>query len=110
MQEGPSAKNCKKNLEVQLKSQCRNGKVGWFEPYPLPHPLWKARDWREFCKMCLQNLEPKGVRGQNLENKEFGGATFSDSHGVAVTQNVMPSLSGTRSDVTRSASCLWKAS
>jgi len=39
---------------------------------PPPCPL-KCRDWRGVCKNALQNLEPLGVRGQNLENKGVGG-------------------------------------
>jgi hypothetical protein len=35
---------------------------------PLPPPS-ECRDWREVCKNGLQNLEPQGFRGQNLENK-----------------------------------------
>ena len=61
------------------------GKSGGLNPTPSPSPL-ETRDGRGLCKMCLQNLEPQGVRGQNLENKEFGGATFSRSHGVAVSR------------------------
>jgi hypothetical protein len=34
---------------------------------PPPHPS-ESRDWRGVCKNGLQNLEPLGVRGQNLEN------------------------------------------
>jgi hypothetical protein len=36
-----------------------------------PH-LSESRDWREVCKNGLQNLEPQGFRGQNLENKRVG--------------------------------------
>jgi hypothetical protein len=35
---------------------------------PPPHP-WERLDWRGFYKKCLQNLESKRVKGQNLENK-----------------------------------------
>jgi hypothetical protein len=35
---------------------------------PSPHP-YERLDWRGVCKNALQNLEPLGVRGQNLENK-----------------------------------------
>jgi hypothetical protein len=34
---------------------------------PLPHPLERL-DWRGVCKNGLQNLEPQGFAGQNLEN------------------------------------------
>jgi hypothetical protein len=35
---------------------------------PLPHPSERL-DWRGVCKNALQNLEPQGFRGQNLDNK-----------------------------------------
>ncbi len=37
-------------------------------PPPSPHPL-KTLDWGGVCKNGLQNLEPQGFRGQNLDNK-----------------------------------------
>ncbi len=37
---------------------------------PPPHP-YERHDWRGFCKKCLQNLDDKRVRGQNLENKRL---------------------------------------
>src|SRR5438445_10626558 len=40
-------------------------------PSPLPS---ESRDRRGVCKKCLQNLEPQGFRGQNLDNK--GVAAF----------------------------------
>jgi hypothetical protein len=33
--------------------------------------------------MCLQNLEPQGVRGQNLENKGLGEGRAEFTHGDA---------------------------
>jgi hypothetical protein len=35
---------------------------------PLP-PTSESLNWRGVCKKCPQNLEPQGVRGQNLETK-----------------------------------------
>lgn len=43
--------------------------VGRYPP-PLPPPL-ESRDRRGFCKSGVQNLEPQGFRGQNLDNKEL---------------------------------------
>jgi hypothetical protein len=37
---------------------------------PLPHPS-RCLDWRGFYKNGLQNLEPLGLRGQNLQTKEL---------------------------------------
>ena len=42
---------------------------GRFRGYPPPPPPSESRDWRGVCKNGLQNLEPQGFRGQNLENK-----------------------------------------
>jgi hypothetical protein len=39
---------------------------------PLPHPS-ESLDWRGLRKNGLQNLEPLGVRGQNLEHKGVAG-------------------------------------
>jgi hypothetical protein len=36
---------------------------------PPPPTLSKSLDWRGVCKNALQNLEPLGVRGQNIDNK-----------------------------------------
>ena len=41
------------------------GKVG----IPPSPPSSKSHDGRGFCKNGLQNLEPQGFRGQNLDNK-----------------------------------------
>jgi len=41
----------------------------WVPPSPTP---LKSRDWRGVCKKCLQNLEPQGFRGQNLDYKGLG--------------------------------------
>ena len=41
---------------------------GWYPPSPLP---LERLDWRGVCKNGLQNLEPQGVAGQNLDNKEL---------------------------------------
>jgi hypothetical protein len=35
---------------------------------PSPHPS-EDLDWRGVCKKCLQNLDVKELRGQNLDNK-----------------------------------------
>jgi hypothetical protein len=61
----------------KIRASLENGgqKEGnyWLLP-PPPFPLTsETRDWHGFYKMCLQNLEPQGVRGQNLENKALGG-------------------------------------
>ena len=42
---------------------------GRFRGYPPPPTPSESRDWRGVCKNRLQNLEPQGFRGQNLENK-----------------------------------------
>src|SRR5579864_6339035 len=42
---------------------------GWGTP--LPHPPSESLDWRGFCKNGLQNIEPLGVRGQNLDFKDL---------------------------------------
>jgi len=39
-------------------------------PSPLPPPL-ESRDWRGFRKNGLQNLQPQGFRGQNIDNKQL---------------------------------------
>ena len=39
-------------------------------PLPLPSESLAGRG---VCKDALQNLEPQGVRGQNLDNKELAG-------------------------------------
>jgi hypothetical protein len=38
------------------------------EVTPLPHPSERL-DWRGVRKNALQNLEPQGFRGQNLDNR-----------------------------------------
>ena len=43
-------------------------------PSPLPS---KSLDWRGVCKNALQNLEPLGIRGQNIDNKELTGVFAS---------------------------------
>ncbi len=45
-----------------------SGKYGLAGYTPYPTPL-KSLDWRGVCKNGLQNLEPQGFRGQNLDNK-----------------------------------------
>jgi hypothetical protein len=39
-------------------------------PVPPPLPTSEWLDWRGVCKNGLQNLEPQGVTGQNLDSKE----------------------------------------
>jgi len=48
-------------------SEFHFGKRSGYGVYP-PHPS-ESRDWRGVCKNGLQNLEPQGFRGQDLENK-----------------------------------------
>jgi hypothetical protein len=44
------------------------GKFWRFGGIPSPHPS-EWLDWRGVCKKCLQNLEPQGFKGQNIDNK-----------------------------------------
>src|ERR1039457_6513094 len=72
-----------KTAEEVFKGKVENGKVYWLV-LPIPSPYRsECRDWRGIYKVCLQNLEPQGVRGQNLENKVLGGGCFEFTHGVA---------------------------
>jgi len=43
-------------------------KIRAFRGYPPPPPS-ECLDWRGVCKKCLQNLDVKEVRGQNLDSK-----------------------------------------
>ena len=47
--------------------------------YPPPPTPLKTLDWRGFRKNALQNLERKGVRGHNLENKGVAGVSRTSS-------------------------------
>ena len=78
-------------VEIPEKIFCGTFKKAGFEagPFwelagrvgpPLPPPSLKGLDWRGFCKMCLQNLERLGVRGQNLENTRVRGSSSLSPH------------------------------
>jgi hypothetical protein len=74
---------------------------------PTPSPsTFKSRDWRGVYKKCLQNLEPQGVKGQNLENTVVNSAfssSFGLGHGDAERHHAKIPIAGARSDVTRFA-------
>src|SRR5271167_3798949 len=73
----------RKNCGGSVEGEGGTGKVYWLgslPPLPLPS---ESRDWRGVCKRCLQNLEPQGVRGQNLENKALGSGRSLFTHGYA---------------------------
>jgi len=76
-----------KNLKGDAGAQLWNGKVYWSVPLPPSPYTLKSRDWRGVYKKCLQNLEPQGVRGQNLENTAVSGAHFPQLR----TATAMPS-------------------
>src|SRR5580704_7383691 len=46
-----------------------SGKSRLLQVYPPPPPPSECLDWRGVCKKCLQNLDVKELRGQNLDNK-----------------------------------------
>jgi len=46
--------------------------LGWSAP-PSPNPAERL-DWRGVRKNALQNLEPQGFRGHNLDNKRVSAA------------------------------------
>jgi hypothetical protein len=72
-------------LSTRLVNKCEKESLHWVQEQafrvrivsgkcgetgvPLPPTPFKCLDWRGFCKGGLQNLEPLGVRGQNLKNK-----------------------------------------
>ena len=67
---GRGVENFLKNFEMQLipalKASSVLGKTG-FSQVPPPLRPSESRDWRGICKDAWQNLEPQGVRGQNLD-------------------------------------------
>src|ERR1700734_3523412 len=65
------ARKLQTNLEVRLKSQCRNGKVRSFEPYPLPHRLWKPATGAGSAKCVCKILSPKGLEVKILKTKSL---------------------------------------
>src|SRR5450631_471992 len=79
MRKAPS----ERGTEKLARGEGRNEKVYWLVPLPPPPLAFKTRDWRGVYKVCLQNLEPQGVRGQNLEDKALGEGCFEFTHGVA---------------------------
>lgn len=73
---------------------------------PSPHPS-ESRDRRGACKNGLQNLEPEGVRGQNLENKEVV-AVLAIVSSTASALTMICSLNFTVK--VRCHNALWKSS
>ena len=43
--------------------------MGWIQGIPPSPPSLKTLEWRGFRKNGLQDLEPQGFRGQNIDNK-----------------------------------------
>ena len=66
-------------VEFNRRFWCRvvSGKFCLRGVPPSPTPS-ESLDWRGVCKNALQNLEPQGVRGQNLDNKELAGVSRRD--------------------------------
>ena len=55
--------------QIDVLNEVVFGKGGEVGVPPSPHPS-ECLDWRGFYKNGLQNLEPVGVTGQNLDKKE----------------------------------------
>ena len=58
--------------------------AGWKMGYPPPTITSETSVQRGFRKKCLQNLELKELRGQNLDNKELGSGQ------LGFTQALLP--------------------
>jgi len=66
-------------------------------PSPLPS---ESLAWRGFRKTCLQNLDAKELRGQNLENKGLRGPSMTQLHSVRPTHDRAMATAEARLDVT----------
>jgi hypothetical protein len=67
-------KSAEKNGDLAILACCKRGSF-WENPVrtaapPSPTPS-ESLDWRGVYKNGLQNLEPLGVRGKNLDNKQL---------------------------------------
>jgi hypothetical protein len=78
----------KSQTEIALSDEFHFGKPGSFGGTPPPPTPSKSLDWRGVCKSGSQNLEPLGVRGQNLDNK--GVAAFAAMAGT--TDSAFPMI------------------
>jgi hypothetical protein len=72
------ASGAQKNSQEKFCLRTEMGKTTCFGTLPPPPPSFKSRDWRGVYKIGLQNLEPQGFRGQNLENKALAIAFSSN--------------------------------
>src|ERR1035437_4625306 len=69
----PKQKNFRRRLPTTDVSEFHFGKnFGSRVSPPPPYPPERL-DWRGFCKKPAQILDGKGLRGQNLDNKELAG-------------------------------------
>jgi hypothetical protein len=66
-------KNLKKNARMLRFCGVSSWEIPLFWGTLLPPPPFECLDGRGVCKNALQNLEPQGFRGQNLDNKELAG-------------------------------------
>ena len=86
--EMPAQKNSSKLAEIGCESWFYFGNYGVELGTPLPPPSERL-DWRGFRKKCLQNLDPQGFRGQNLDNKQLAGFSEARVYRYRLDKNLL---------------------